>query len=164
LRPTPPYRRNRPPYRRNRTIAMHRFWKLFFPENCSSLFFLLPSPLGCVCTCPLLSLSPAWTWHDCRHSTWGVSVGFLECTGIQYSNYRGDGGIFPPLPIVIPGTITALYLLSPPLARGMGIKKISHFNAYPPLYFFANSSAAGMSMSRTSPLRVGQSFLISVHS
>jgi len=49
----------------------------------------------------------------------------------------GDG---TPLPIVVPGTITALLVLSP-LKKIMGIEQISYFNAYPPpLYFFANLS------------------------
>jgi len=49
----------------------------------------------------------------------------------QFSNYGGD---FPPLPIVIPGTITALLVL-PPLKRGIAIEKRSFPNAYPPLLF-----------------------------
>jgi len=39
-------------------------------------------------------------------------------------------GISPPLPIVVPGTITASLVLSP-LQSGMGIQKIFYFNAYP---------------------------------
>jgi len=49
---------------------------------------------------------------------------------------RGDGGISPPLHIVVPGTIIALLVSSPPLKKGRGIEKISFFNAYPPSTFF----------------------------
>jgi len=53
----------------------------------------------------------------------------------------GGWGDFPLLPIVILGTIAALLVLSaPPLKNGIGIEKISYFNANPPLYFFANLS------------------------
>jgi len=48
------------------------------------------------------------------------------------------GGISPLLPIVIPGTIAALLVLSP-LKSEMGIEKYP-ISRLIPVYFFANSS------------------------
>jgi len=57
---------------------------------------------------------------------------------------REGGGISPNLPIVVPGTITALLVLYP-FKKGINIEKGSFFNANPPLYFFANSSTESSS-------------------
>jgi len=59
--------------------------------------------------------------------------------------FRGEGGgwgIPPPITIEIPGTITALLMLSPtPFKSWISIEQISFFNAYPPpSTSFANSS------------------------
>jgi len=46
----------------------------------------------------------------------------------------GDRGISPPLPIVVPGTKTALNMVSP-LKMGWALKKISYLNVYLPSTF-----------------------------
>jgi len=60
----------------------------------------------------------------------------------------GNGGITPspPPPIVLPGTITALHVVSP-LKNGMGIEKYP-ISMPPPLYYFLlirTLAAAGIS-------------------
>jgi len=65
--------------------------------------------------------------------SWSILTSWLIAH--QSSNYRGGVGVqwIPPaLPIVIPGTITALLVLSPS-ESGIGIEKISFlFQCIPP--------------------------------
>jgi len=74
-----------------------------------------------------------------------VNCGCIAGCAAALELWGGNGGIPPPpLPIVVPGTTTALLVLSLPL-NGDEHWKISFFNVYPPPLLFANSSTADMS-------------------
>jgi len=71
------------------------------------------------------------------YSTSGKEITFSQYTVLKLMG--GWGNPPPLLPIVVPGSKTALQVLSPPLKLEK-IEKINCFTAYPPDYFFANSS------------------------